>query len=82
MWMKEMEECLNEIVVLIVDLVFRIFFVLLKLLFFMIKKLVYCRYIIDEIVNIVRKILVCSMMSKKIIKLNVDLINLNLIFYI
>lgn len=73
-----MEECSNEIAAPIVDLVFkRTFPVLLKLPFSMTKKPAYCRYTIDEIVNIVRKISVRSMMSKKTIKLNVDLTNLN-----
>eukprot|EP00105_Crassostrea_gigas_P026902 XP_011448029.2 PREDICTED: vitamin D 25-hydroxylase [Crassostrea gigas] len=56
LWMKEMEECSNEIAAPIVDLVFRTFPVLLKLPFSMTKKPAYCRYTIDEIVNIVRKI--------------------------
>lgn len=77
MWMKEMDETANEIASPIVDLMFRTFPVLLKLPFSMTKKPAYCRYTIDEIVNIVRKISVRSMMSKKTIKLNVDLTNLN-----
>lgn len=77
LWMKEMEECSNEIAAPIVDLVFRTFPVLLKLPFSMTKKPAYCRYTIDEIVKIVRKISVRSMMSKKTIQLNVDLTNLN-----
>lgn len=80
MWMKEMEECSNEIAAPIVDLVFRTFPVLLKLPFSITKKPAYCRYTIDEILNAIRKISVRNMknMSKeKKIKLNVDPTNLN-----
>lgn len=80
MWMKEMEECSNEIAAPIVDLVFRTFPVLLKLPFSITKKPAYCRYTIDEILNTIRKISVRNMknMSKeKKIKLNVDPTNLN-----
>lgn len=56
MWMKEMEECSNEIAAPMVDLVFRTFPVLLKLPFSITMKPAYCRHTIDEILNSIRKI--------------------------
>lgn len=65
MWMKEMEECSNEIAAPMVDLVFRTFPVLLKLPFSITMKPAYCRHTIDEILNSIRKISVRSMEKKE-----------------